>query len=178
MSTIGPDEVRSVAARLPAAVSLLDAPVGGSVGAAEAGQLTVFAAGPDAVLDLAEPVLRNLGSIRRCGPIGAGAAMKLVVNTAMLTALGALHDALAVADALGVDQRAALDTLAAGPLGGAIKRATATGASFAISLAAKDLWLALHDTRTAPAAAATAQLLDTATDQTADVASLINLEVR
>src|SRR5262245_57772934 len=37
MSTIGPDEVRAIAARLPEEVALLDAPVGGSVGAAEAG---------------------------------------------------------------------------------------------------------------------------------------------
>ncbi|MGX1615299.1 NAD(P)-dependent oxidoreductase [Micromonospora chalcea] len=38
MSTIGPDEVRAVAGRLPAGVSLLDAPVGGSVNAARAGR--------------------------------------------------------------------------------------------------------------------------------------------
>ncbi|MEV4824450.1 NAD(P)-dependent oxidoreductase [Micromonospora sp. NPDC049274] len=176
MSTIGPDEVRGIAARLPRTLSLLDAPVGGSVGAAEAGTLTIFAAGSPASLDLAEPVLRHLGRVRRCGPVGAGAALKLVVNTALVTALGALHDALAVADAIGVDAATALDALAAGPLSGAIQRATATGASFAISLAAKDTRLALREVQTAPVAAAALHLLDSAADPTADIASLLNLE--
>lgn len=178
MSTIGPDEVRRIATRLPGTVPFLDAPVGGSIGAAETGKLTIFAGGPDAVLELAEPVLRHLGTIRRCGPIGAGAALKLVANTAMVTALGALHDALAVADAVGVDRATALDLLAAGPLRGAVQRATATGASFAIFLAAKDVRLALREVRTAPVAAAALQLLHAAEDQTADVAALINLENR
>jgi 3-hydroxyisobutyrate dehydrogenase len=177
MSTIGPDEALRIAARLPGAVSFLDAPVGGSTDAAEAGTLTIFAGGPHAVLDLAESVLRDLGTIRRCGPVGAGAALKLVVNTAMVTALGALHDTLAVADAVSIDRAVALDTLTAGPLRGAIARATATGASFAISLAAKDVRLALREVRTAPVAAAAMQLLHAA-DQKADVGSLINLETR
>lgn len=178
MSTIGPDEVRRIAARLPRTLSLLDAPVGGSVGAAEAGILTIFAGGSHTALNLAEPVLRDLGRIRHCGPPGAGAALKLVVNTAMITALGAVHDTLAVAHAAGIDPAIALDALAAGPLGGAIQRATATGASFAISLAAKDARLALRDVQTAPVAAAALQLLHAAADPTADVASLINLETR
>jgi 3-hydroxyisobutyrate dehydrogenase len=178
MSTIGPDEVRRIATRLSGAVSFLDAPVGGSVGAVEAGTLTIFAGGPHAVLDLAEPVLRQLGTIRRCGPVGAGAALKLVANTAMVTALGALHDTLAVADAVSVDRATALDALAAGPLRGAVQRAAATGASFAISLAAKDARLALREVRTAPVAAAAMQLLHSAVDQKADVAALINLETR
>jgi len=176
MSTIGPDQVRAIAERLPEAVSLLDAPVGGSVGAV--GTLTIFAGGSRAVLELAEPSLRDLGTIRHCGPVGAGAALKLVVNTALVTALGALHDTLAVADAVNVDRKVALDVLAAGPLGGAVRRATATGASFAISLAAKDARLALRDVRGAPVAAAASQLLHDAAEQSADVASLINLETR
>lgn len=178
MSTIGPDEVRGIAARLPGTVSFLDAPVGGSVGAAEAGTLTIFAGGSHAVLDLAESVLRDLGTIRRCGPVGAGAALKLVVNTAMVTALGALHDTLVIADAVTIDRAVALDALAAGPLGGAVGRVTATGASFAISLAAKDARLALRDVHTAPVVAAALELLHAAADQKADVASLINLETR
>ncbi|MEV6600723.1 NAD(P)-dependent oxidoreductase [Actinoplanes sp. NPDC051346] len=178
MSTIGPDEIRGIAARLPRTLSLLDAPVGGSVGAAEAGALTIFAAGSPTALERTEPVLRHLGRIRRCGPLGAGAALKLVVNTALVTALGALHDTLAVADALGIDAANALDALAAGPLSGTIQRATATGASFAISLAAKDTRLALREVQTAPIAAAALQLLNAATDPTADIASIISLETR
>ncbi|GGM63163.1 hypothetical protein GCM10011608_55520 [Micromonospora sonchi] len=184
MSTIAPDEVNRIAARLPASVSFLDAPVGGSIDAATAGKLTILAGGPAAFVDLAEPVLRQLGSIRRCGPVGAGAALKLVVNTALVTALGALHDTLAVADGLGVDRAVALDALAAGPLGGAVRRATATGASFAIALAAKDGRLALRAapatpvTPATPVAVAALHLLDAAADQGADVSSLFTVENR
>ncbi|TDO47158.1 3-hydroxyisobutyrate dehydrogenase [Kribbella sp. VKM Ac-2527] len=178
MSTIGPDETRALAARLPTAISFLDAPVGGSVGAVDAGKLTIFAGGRDKVIEQAGPMLRDLGTVHDCGPVGTGTALKLVVNTAMITALGALHDSLAVADAFGIDRSLALDALTAGPLNGAIRRASNTDAKFAISLAAKDLRLALSDVRTAPIAAAAVQLLDDATDQRADLASLINLENR
>jgi len=178
MSTIGPDEVRGIEARLPETVSFLDAPVAGSVDAAEAGTLTILAGGPPDVLELAAPVLRDLGTIRHCGTVGAGAALKLVLNTGMITALAALSDTLAVADAVNVDRAAALDALAAGPLRHAIQRAAATGASFAISLAVKDTRLALREVRTAPVAAAAMHLLNAAADQDADVASLITPEAR
>jgi 3-hydroxyisobutyrate dehydrogenase len=176
MSTIGPDEVRAIAARLPDGVALLDAPVAGSVGAAEAGTLRIFAGGSDDVVDRAEPVLRDLGTIVHCGQVGSGAALKLVANTALVTALGGLHDALAVADAVGVDRAVALGTLAAGPLGGAIQRLTAPGAAFAISLAAKDARLALRTVPHAPVATATLDLLRAAPDQDADIATLVDLE--
>ncbi|GAB2940867.1 hypothetical protein GCM10027280_31750 [Micromonospora polyrhachis] len=178
MSTISPDEVRHIADRLPDTVSLLDAPVGGSVDAVAAGSLTIFAGGPTAALDLVEPVLRHLGTIRSCGPVGAAAALKLVVNTAMLTALGALRDTLTVADALDVDRAVAFDVLAAGPLGGAVRRATATGASFANALAAKDVRLALRDVTTnVPVATAALQLL-VAADPAADICTLVSTEPR
>jgi 3-hydroxyisobutyrate dehydrogenase-like beta-hydroxyacid dehydrogenase len=176
MSTIGPEETRAVAARLPTTVSFLDAPVGGSIGAVDAGRLTIFAGGALPVIEQAEPVLEDLGTVHHCGSIGTGAALKLVVNTAMITALGALHDTLAVADAVGINRALALETLASGPLNGAIRRASNTDAKFAISLAAKDLRLALSDARTAPIAAAVVQVLDNAADQRADLAALIDLE--
>jgi 3-hydroxyisobutyrate dehydrogenase len=174
MSTIGPDEVRAIAARLPGDVSFLDAPVAGSVGAVEAGTLTMFVGGSDEAAALADSVLRELGTIRRSGQVGTAAALKLVVNTAMVSALGALRDTLAVAESVGVDRAVAVDVLATGPLAGAVQRATATGASFAISLAAKDARLALRDTPEAPVLAAVAELLRAAPDQDADIAAVIN----
>jgi enamine deaminase RidA (YjgF/YER057c/UK114 family)/NAD(P)-dependent dehydrogenase (short-subunit alcohol dehydrogenase family) len=92
MSTISPDETRSLAARLPEGVSYLDAPVGGSVRAVEAGTLKIFAGGDPTALALAEPALRALGNVRHFGPVGAGAALKLVANTALVTTIAALHD--------------------------------------------------------------------------------------
>ncbi|MFE9692953.1 NAD(P)-dependent oxidoreductase [Micromonospora sp. NPDC005806] len=151
MSTIGPTAMPELAALLPAGVPLVDAPVAGSATAAEAGRLTVLAGGEDAALDRVTPVLDLLGTVRRCGPPGQGAALKLVLNTALVTAVAAIADALAVAEAVGVARRTALDALAAGPLGGAVARATATDTAFGVALAAKDARLALDALGDAPA---------------------------
>ncbi|MEJ3749490.1 NAD(P)-dependent oxidoreductase [Actinomycetes bacterium KLBMP 9797] len=179
MSTIAPAEVRALAARLPG-VDLVDAPVGGSVGAVTTGTLRVLAGGDPAVIDRAAPVLAALGTVVRCGPLGAGSATKLVLNTALGTAMAALADALAVADAVGLDRDAALETLAASALGGAVSRARAPGAAFRVALAAKDLDLALDalDPAAAPAAPgavvrAAARVLHAAPDPDADLASIL-----
>lgn len=174
MSTIGPDAVPELAALLPAGVPLVDAPVAGSAGAAEAGRLTVLAGGAQAAVDRVLPVLELLGTVRRCGGPGRGAALKLVLNTALVTAVTAVADALAVADAVGVDRRTALDALAGGPLGGAVARATATDAAFAISLAAKDARLALDALPGAPAPVlrAAESALAGAPDPDLDIAAL------
>ena len=175
MSTVSPGAVRDLARRLPDGVDIVDAPVAGSVGAASAGTLTVLAGGEASVLERLNPVLTVLGRVRCCGGIGDGAAMKLVLNTALVTAMAALVDTLAVAHALGMDRDTALAALTAGPLGGAVERATAEGVSFAVALAGKDLGLALTELGDAPApvACAAARVLAAAPDRTADIASLI-----
>lgn len=173
MSTIGPDEVRAVADRLPAGVSFLDAPVGGSVNAVEAGTLAIFAGGTPEAVEVATPVLQELGSVRHCGPVGAGAAVKLVANTGLVTAVAGLHDALAVAEALGVDRDTALDVLRRGPLATAVERVGARGSSFAVALAAKDARLALRTAADAPALTAALGLLDAVADPSAELSTLI-----
>ncbi|MCW3816058.1 NAD(P)-binding domain-containing protein [Micromonospora sp. DR5-3] len=174
MSTIGPHAVGALAARLPPDVPLVDAPVGGSAGAAEAGRLVVLAGGAEEAVDRVAPVLATLGTIRRCGGSGRGAAMKLVLNTALVTAVTAVADALAVADAVGVDRRTACEALANGPLGGAVARATTTEAAFAVALAAKDARLALDALSDVPAPVlrAAASVLAAAPRPDADIATL------
>jgi 3-hydroxyisobutyrate dehydrogenase len=175
MSTIGPAAVRDLADRLPSDIDLVDAPVGGSVAAVEAGTLRVFAGGDPVDVERVAPVLGALGTVRRCGPSGTGAALKLVLNTALVTGISAVADTLAVARAVGVDRDIALDLLASGPLGIAVERATATGSYFAIALAAKDLDLALEalgDTH-APVARAAADTLRHASDQSADLGTIV-----
>ena len=143
MSTIGPAALAAITRRLPPGVAIVDAPVTGSTGAAAAGTLTILAGGPDEAVTRVEPVLAALGTVRRCGGPGSGAALKLVLNTALVTALTSLVDVLAVADALGVARASAQEALASGPLGVAVQRAPAGAGHFAIRLAAKDLDLAL-----------------------------------
>lgn len=177
MSTIGPDEVQRVAGRLPASVSFLDAPVGGSVSAARAGMLAIFAGGSANALESAAQVLKQLGSVRHCGPIGAGAAVKLVANTGLVTAVAGLHDALAVAAALGVERKTALDVLGRGPLASAVERVDAPGSSFAVALATKDAQLALRESASSsPALEAALTLMQAAPDQGADLSSLVDVD--
>ncbi|MET8205474.1 NAD(P)-dependent oxidoreductase [Streptomyces sp. NPDC005373] len=143
MSTIGPEAVRQLAARLGDGVTLVDAPVMGSTDKAQSGELGILAGG-DA--DRIEGVLAHLGTVTRTGAPGSGAALKLVVNTAVIGGVGLVAEAMALADALGLPEDVAKGALAAGPLGGAVARAFAEGVHFGSDLAVKDIALATGTT--------------------------------
>ncbi|QKW20082.1 NAD(P)-dependent oxidoreductase [Kitasatospora sp. NA04385] len=142
ISSIGPAAVAEQRAQLPDGVQLVDAPVLGSVTAAAAGSLVVYAGGEDSALDRAQPVLEHLGRVVRCGGPGAGAALKLVMMGAVVSSVTVVGEALAVAERLGVPAAQARRALAAGPLSGVMARIDSTDADFPIRLAAKDLALA------------------------------------
>ncbi|MEU6238083.1 hypothetical protein [Kitasatospora sp. NPDC047058] len=89
-----------------------------------------------------QPVLGHLGTVVRCGGPGSGAALKLVVMSAMVGGVAVVAEALAVADSLGLPEELTLGVLAKGPLGGAVARARALDSEFPVRLAAKDLALA------------------------------------
>ncbi|MEU5010028.1 NAD(P)-dependent oxidoreductase [Streptomyces sp. NPDC021749] len=139
MSTVGPDAVRELAARLGRGVALVDAPVLGSTDKAAAGELGILAGGDT---DGVEHILGRLGRITRTGPLGSGAALKLVLNAAMTGGVALVAEALRLADSLGVDGATARTALAGSPVGGAVARAFAEGAHFGTALAVKDLGLA------------------------------------
>jgi 3-hydroxyisobutyrate dehydrogenase-like beta-hydroxyacid dehydrogenase len=170
MSTIGPAAVRDL--RVPAGVGLVDAPVLGSVAAAGSGQLTVLAGGD---VERVRPVLETLGTVRHCGELGSGAALKLVANTALVSGLAALADTMAVARAVGADLEAVLSVLAQGALAGAVARATASGAAFPIALAAKDLDLVLG-LSSPPLVRAAAAVLRAEPDQDADLGTIVRTQ--
>ncbi|MFJ6049283.1 NAD(P)-dependent oxidoreductase [Streptomyces sp. NPDC092307] len=140
-STVGPDPVRELAGRLPAGVTLTDAPVMGSVDRAAAGQLWVLAGGgppPGPV----RAVLDALGEVTECGPLGSGAALKLVLINAAVGGVGLVTEALTLGRALGLPADLVRAQLAAGPLAGAVARTFAEGSHFPVALAAKDVALA------------------------------------
>ena len=173
MSTIGPVAVRRLARRL----RIVDAPVGGSVGAAAAGNLLILAGGAAEDVAAVRPVLDDLGQVRECGPSGTGAALKLVLNTALVTGVTALADTLEVAAAVGVDRTTALDVLAQSALGRTVERVTGGGA-FTVALARKDLNLAIDAlaSEPAPVARASADVLASIVDQEAELTSLVTKE--
>ena len=69
MATIGMDWTARLAATAARhGVTFVDAPVSGSQGPAQAGQLTILASGPDQVRDVLAPVFGTLGRDRLAGP--------------------------------------------------------------------------------------------------------------
>ncbi|WP_308433342.1 NAD(P)-binding domain-containing protein [Streptomyces alanosinicus] len=161
MSTVGPDAVRELGARLKDGVGLVDAPVMGSTDRAAEGGLGILAGGDTAGV---EQILAHLGTVTRTGPPGSGAALKLVVNTAVIGGVGLVAEALRLAAALGLDGDTAREALAAGPLGGAVARAFADGAHFATDLAVKDLRIATAAARLPVAEAVSAHFRQAAED--------------
>jgi 3-hydroxyisobutyrate dehydrogenase-like beta-hydroxyacid dehydrogenase/enamine deaminase RidA (YjgF/YER057c/UK114 family) len=141
MSTIGPEAVHELRAALPATVRLVDAPVLGSVGPAADGTLTVLAGGD---LSGCREVLDVFGTVRELGPLGAGAAMKLAVMSALVPAQVLLAETFAYADAHGIDRDALADVLSGTPLGTLAGRlhTPAQDTRYALGLAAKDVGLA------------------------------------
>ena len=150
MSTVGPDEVRSVAARLPKAASLVDAPVRGSVPQATSGRLDIFVGATDENYERVQPILESLGSVRHIGGPGSGAAMKLVANLALGAAIVALGEALSLGESLALERKSLLDALADSPIGPivAAKRANVESRQFVpnfkLQHAAKDLRLVME----------------------------------
>jgi len=150
-STVPPSTIRLLeAAARRAGAGILDAPVSGSVSLARSGTLTIMVGGEPADLDRARPVLNALATtIFHLGPLGAGAAMKLAVNTVIFGLNQAVAEALVLAEAAGIDRTAAYDVLAASAVRSPYidyKRASflepeTAPVAFALDLAAKDLRL-------------------------------------
>ena len=112
MSTVGPAAIARLASAQPEGAQLLDAPVLGSLAEAEGGTLKIFVGGPAALAERWTPLLSVLGSPLHVGPLGSGAAAKLVANGTLFGVIGMLGETLALARALGLTQEAAFDVLA------------------------------------------------------------------
>ena len=116
MSTVGPRAIEELSEQMPAQTSLLDVPVLGSLPQAESGTLKLFAGGDDASFERARPLLETLGDPLRTGPLGSGAAAKLVANATLVGTVTLLGETLALADALGLPRETAWEVLATTPL--------------------------------------------------------------
>jgi 3-hydroxyisobutyrate dehydrogenase len=155
MSTIGVAGIDRIAAMAGAErpdVMLLDAPVSGSKDPAERGQLTIFGSGPGVARSRATPLFDALGQRTTwAGAAGAGTRLKLVNNTWLAFAAEAVAASVALARRLGLETETVADALGGGTLVStwqeAKLRRIADGefsAQFALSLALKDVHLALQ----------------------------------
>lgn len=102
MSSIKPREARVHAERLAAlGIEALDAPVsGGTVGAA-AGTLAIMVGGESATFERMAPVFAPLGRATHVGPTGAGQLAKLANQMIVGITIGAVAEALLLAEAGG-----------------------------------------------------------------------------
>jgi 3-hydroxyisobutyrate dehydrogenase len=155
MSTVGPDAIARLESILPKGSGLLDAPVLGSLAEAVSGSLRIFVGGPTTLVKRWTLLLSTLGSPMHVGPLGSGAAAKLVANLTLLGALGVLGEAMALAQGLGLGRDTAFDVLAATPLAAQAERRRPAieeddfPPRFSLSLARKDADLiaeAAHET--------------------------------
>lgn len=148
MSTVGPAAVQAMTERLPDGVAVIDAPVLGSVPQATDGRLLVFIGAADEDLPRVQDLLSPMGTLRHVGGPGAGAAIKLVVNSTLPTTLAALGEAMALGEGLGLDRDAVLDVLGSSPLRPTLDRkrdnivaGSYDNPNFKLALALKDLQL-------------------------------------
>ncbi|HEY2128032.1 MAG TPA: NAD(P)-dependent oxidoreductase [Streptosporangiaceae bacterium] len=120
MGTIGVTETTGIAsqlAQLRSDVLFVDAPVSGSKGPAEAGQLLILASGPPAAATPLRPVFSAIGrKTVWLGEAGQGSRMKLVVNAYMSILIEGVAEALELAARLGIDDTKLAEAIEGGPL--------------------------------------------------------------
>jgi 3-hydroxyisobutyrate dehydrogenase len=154
MGTIGvaaTEELAAVAATQRPDVMFVDAPVSGTRGPAEAGELFVLASGPERAKPVVEPAFGAIGRATRwLGEAGAGSRLKLVWNTWLMFLIEGAAEVMALADAVGVDRSEVLDLLGNGRLASPVAAAKARkmdsgddSPDFALEWAVKDMSLAL-----------------------------------
>ena len=115
-STIDPDATKRIAGELQArGLDMLDAPVSGGGGAAEAGTLAIMVGGSAAALERATPALSCYGkSIVHIGPNGAGQVAKACNQICTIVNQLGAAEAMLLAERAGVDPRAVKEALMGG----------------------------------------------------------------
>lgn len=115
MSSIPVGHARAQAARLAMLdIFYLDAPVSGGEVGAVAGTLTVMAGGDAKALAAITPLLTAVGNVTHVGPAGSGSLAKLANQMIVGITIGAVGEALALAELGGADIVAVAEALQGG----------------------------------------------------------------
>lgn len=149
MSTVAPPTVREIEPLVSGAGAvLLDAPVSGSVPVVQRGELTVLVGGDAAALEQARPAFDTFAKqVFHLGALGAGATVKLAVNSVVHALNQALAEALVLAEKAGVDRAAVYEVFANSAAGApfvhykkeSFLHPESAPVAFALDLVAKDL---------------------------------------
>lgn len=98
------------AAALAAGHEMIDGPVSGGVGGAEAGTLTIMVGGSDAAFTRAKPVLDAMGkNVIHAGGAGNGQAAKMCNNMMLGIQMVSVCEAFLLAEKLGLDAQKLFD---------------------------------------------------------------------
>lgn len=167
-STLTVEWVHQLGARMADADhAFLDAPVLGSRPQAEAGQLIHLVGGEAALLERLRPILAAIsGKQLYAGPIGSGAALKLVANTLFGIQVAAVAELIGQLPAFDLGAARAIELLGETPLLSPAAKSAAglmiagtDDPMFPVDLVAKDFDYALRDQVAAmPLAGATRQV--------------------
>jgi 3-hydroxyisobutyrate dehydrogenase-like beta-hydroxyacid dehydrogenase len=152
MSTVSPQASRELAQRIHATgATMLDAPVSGSVPAADSGTLSIMVGGPQAAFAAVEPLLHRLGTtVTHIGGNGQGLLLKLAINISLAAQMLAFSEGLLLAHQGGIDTELAARAMAASAIGSPMLQARLPlvldlpeHAWFDVHLMHKDIRLAL-----------------------------------
>jgi 3-hydroxyisobutyrate dehydrogenase len=112
MGTMSPDHIAMLASNAPEGCQVIDAPVSGATQAAEQAQLLIMAGCTE---DEAAPLSLLFDAMGRAtvclGATGAGAVMKLAVNSLIHGINQTLAEAMTLAEAAGIARDAAFDVI-------------------------------------------------------------------
>lgn len=110
-STVDVASARAVAEQaLARGISMLDAPVSGGIGGAQAGTLTFMVGGTEDAFKRATPLFDVMGQKAvHCGPVGSGQAAKICNNMILGITMIGTCEAFALADKLGLDRQKMFD---------------------------------------------------------------------
>jgi 3-hydroxyisobutyrate dehydrogenase len=114
MSTVPPKVETTLAPQVRGKGAVfVECPVGGSTTPARKGQLLGLMGAEPADAARAKPILEQLcRKVEHCGPVGAGASMKLAINLPLMVAWQAYGEAFAIARDVGWEPQRLLDLFA------------------------------------------------------------------
>jgi len=125
LSTADPAKTRDLAARLKRETGMrwVDAPLSGGPAAAREGTMTVMAGGEAADIEAIRPLMSDMaGNFTHMGPSGAGQTAKMINQAIVGTGFVLMAEAVALAEASGIDATKLPACLAGGFADGALLR--------------------------------------------------------
>ena len=101
-------------------VFFLDAPVSGGTIGAEKGTLAIMVGGDKKIFNTVKPLFKSIGTAIYVGKTGCGQVAKLANQTIVGISIGAVSEALILAEAAGADPKAVREIMLLGFAGGPI----------------------------------------------------------